>query len=160
MRDDVTASLATAPSEFYRKMYQKAMQNGWDYGLHEVGPKMAPKYQRAEAAFILPTFRFNYMFALTVKAGKLQNMRMFKVSDFPMCNDWFEKAPIFQDVYQYFPLCIILPKNSPSTPTFNKYIQRMFDHGIIMKLEQKFYLSRGIKFSVYLDHAFQIINFK
>ena len=79
LRDDVTASLVNAASPWYRKIYKKALENGWDYGLDEVGPKMAAKYLKAEAAFILPTYRYTYMFAITVKKGGFQKMRMFKV---------------------------------------------------------------------------------
>ena len=38
----------------------------------------------------------------------------------------------------------MLPKNSPLSPTVRKYGLRMFDHGIIQKIDRKYYFSRGI----------------
>ena len=45
--------------------------------------------------------------------------------------------------YKYTIESAVLPKNSPLTATWNKYIQRMFDHGILLRYENVYIFNRG-----------------
>ena len=53
------------------------------------------------------------------------------------------KHSIFQQVYQYYLKSLVLQRNDVLAPTYNKFMSRMFDHGIIMKHQNDFLLSRG-----------------
>ena len=54
---------------------------------------------------------------------------------------------------------IILPKNDVLTPTFTKYMLRMFDHGLLMKIQNNWYLSRGMTLFNIISNLFPMYIF-
>ena len=61
-------------------MYEKAEKNeGWLYDLSSAVQKNI-LYQQGTVGFLLPSYRYSFNFALTVKRGGTKNMKTLKVS--------------------------------------------------------------------------------
>ena len=86
---------------------------------------------------------FNVCYIILLTFHRCSSLKNQCLIVFKLIAITFMKRSIFQEVYQYYLKSLILQRNDVLTPTFNKFMLRMFDHGIIMKAQNDLLLSRG-----------------
>ena len=125
----------------WKKLYEKAVKNGWiiDMSMKNIR-NVEILYSKGQGVYLFDNQDINWRASQQIK--KLNKKLFLRI-----------KEPIITS-----PRSIVLPKNGPYTATFDKFIVRAYDTGLLHKAKYQYQFRDG-KYSKYFSNHLDVSTF-